>query len=417
MKQPRPNLRLYGSFGIFAAGLTIGWMVAPRHEAGSQAGDTAQISAAVGNSFSGRRVTDTRENTVGSGSAARPLAKAGTPEFSDSVRSIFQETSEEKRMFLFGKMLDRATPSHLAEVVGLIRENDLRGNDSSGEWSRLWARWGETDAPGALQFIAGKDWTGWGRTAPEEAKKKAMTFWAQTDPLAAVRYFEQSGEIEKGDRSLVSPIVRGLANQDPEAAADWIFKSGLGMRDEYRSVIDALRRQKGMEGADAWFDAASLSGAPTKDLAGLAQAIVSSRQDFDPAQAASWVEKHLTAPWLEQSGVVDSTARALADKDPEMAMNWANRNEMPSAAGVSFMEWLRKDSGNATAWLDTHSDSPVYATAANIGSQFLARNDPAAATRIAQSIPDEQQRARALTMVQAIQANIQAQREADKRTR
>jgi hypothetical protein len=419
MTPPSPGIRYLAATGLFAAGLAVGWLGGMHHTANDPGAAATQTGASASRSGSGP-AADGRNSSGRAGNNAadaRPLAPAGSQEFGDSVRSIFREVNETKRMAMFEKMLARASPAHLAEIVTLVHENDLAGNASNGEWSRLWQHWGDTDALGALQFIAGKDWTGWNEMAPSEAKRQAITNWVQTDPTAALQYFSGCGDIEKGDRSLVFPLVRGLANEDPDAAAQWLFKSGLGMRDEFRAVVDSLRRQRGMDGADAWFDQVSQSGAPAKDLAGLAQSIVSSRQDFEPEKAAAWVDAHLQEPWLDASGVVDSTARAYVARDPEAAMNWAQDKVETDAASITYSQWCRKDLQGATGWLDSHTDSPAYPMAATLGVQYLATKDPDAATRIAQTIPNEAARNNALGYIQAIQAQTQQQQQEHQRLR
>ena len=64
----------------------------------------------------------------------------------------------------------RLAREHLPDLVSLIRENDLRGNDSGEEWTRIWTSWGERDPQAAMDFFKTYDWTGWNDAARGEAK-------------------------------------------------------------------------------------------------------------------------------------------------------------------------------------------------------------------------------------------------------
>lgn len=310
--------------------------------------------------------------------------------FEDSIRAIFQETVEERRMAMFDSLLEKAGPKHYASVVSLIRENDLRGNGNAGEWSMLWAKWGSHDPAGALEFIKTQDWAGWNSMAPVEAKNKTLTYWAQTDPEGARVYVEGSSELAGGDRSLVYGLVRGWANIDPAAAAAWIFKSGLGMEGEYKAVVEALSRKGGQESLDAWFSEVLQSGAPAKDLGGFAKVIAGNKLAYEPEKGALWVEQHLDEPWMQGGEIVRNTAEALAQRDPGGAMEWAGRINQEGAAAVAMDTWCRKDLQAAQTWMDGNPQSEAYSGAAMVLAVHLQRQrGPEAARKWAESIPDD----------------------------
>ncbi len=317
MKTPGKSPILW-PLATLVIGLGAGWLAG--HQNGSAANSqTGSEPSSAANSASSAQSA----STPGSARTPRGTSRAESKALADSIRTAFRENVEERRLQMFENMLEKMRPDQLPMVVSLIRENDLRGTGSAGEWSRLWASWGKRDPQGALEFVRSFNWDGWSRQAPEEARNRTLTYWAQTDPDAARKFVEGGPELASGDRSMVWGLVKGWATTDPEGTAQWLFKSGLGMSGEYKTVVEAISRKGGQEGLDEWFDRIKQAGAPAKDLQGFAEIIAENKRAYQPAKAAAWVEQHLNEPWLEGSEIVDNTARALAEKDPEAARKWA----------------------------------------------------------------------------------------------
>ena len=138
-----------------------------------------------------------------------PISKADSKDFAQSVRTIFRENVKQRRIAQFEKLVERTGIEHLPELVSLIRENDLRGNDSGEEWTRLWTSWGERDPQAAMDFFMKHDWTGWDPNAKGEALNRTLANWAQSDPDTARRFVEGDGDFVSGDRSMVYGLVEG----------------------------------------------------------------------------------------------------------------------------------------------------------------------------------------------------------------
>lgn len=320
-----------------AIGLGTGWF------AGHQSGSSSDAADPSGRGTAASKTTQAgHAASISTGDRHARSSRAESKALADSIRTAFRQNVEERRMQMFENMLEKMRPDQLPMVVSLIRENDLRGTGSAGEWSRLWSSWGKRDPQAAMEFIRSFDWQGWSPQAPEEARNRTLTYWAQTDPEAARKFVEEGKELAEGDRSGVWGLVKGWATTDPEAAAQWLFKSGLGMSGEYKTVVEAISRKGGQEGLDAWFARIKEAGAPDKDLQGFAQIIAQNKRAYQPDKAAAWLEQHLDEPWLEGSEIVDNTARALAEKDPLAARKWAEG--IPDQAVRESV--LRKISGN-----------------------------------------------------------------------
>ncbi|MES2920996.1 MAG: hypothetical protein V4819_05600 [Verrucomicrobiota bacterium] len=324
-----------------------------------------------------------------------PVSRQESKEFAQSVRAIFRENVKQRRIEQFEKLVARTGIEHLPELVSLIRENDLRGNDSGEEWTRLWTSWGERDPQAAMDFFETYDWTGWNSAAQGEARNRTLTNWAQTDPEKARRFVEADAQFANGDRSMVYTLVDGWANVNPEAAADWLFKNGLAMGAEYEKIVDAFNRNGGQEALDAWFSKLDPAKVPAKDKAGFAQAITRNLE-YEPVKAAAWVEAHLDEAWIEESAIVGTAARTFAQRDPKGAVEWASRTGLDQATNIALATWCQRDIAAAGQWVKENAHSPGFAQSASLVMTHLQHTDPAAARDWAESISDKALRDRLL---------------------
>lgn len=404
MKLSSSSLRLPVAFGLFAAGLAVG-IFSPVHPSyGEHRSDDEAKGTRQGQRDDRGAGADGRGRTAsGAENGGRPLAAADSKEFAAAVDAIFREPQAKQRRLMLEKLLERSTPEHLAALVDLIRRNDPRDFGQSAEWAQLWDFWSDRDAPGALKFIAAKDWKGWGSKTPwgedikTAAQRAAMIHLAASDPQAAVKYLEDSGEAAAGNRSMVYPLVRGWADQDPEAAAQWVLNQpGYAMAGEYRAVLNAYRRLHGEAAADQWFDQMTQGSVPAEHLPGMAQALVAQRVALDPQAAADWLTAHATAPWLDKSGVVGDVANAYGKADPEAAMAWAGRNSLDGAQTQIFTDWCARDSQAPLAWLDAHAADDSVQSMITIGSRAMAGRDMTAARQLAARISNDELRASVL---------------------
>lgn len=387
---------------VLLAGLAIGFLsgwVAGRQGAGTYpVGTPIRSETAAGTGRENPRSGSSRDG--GSSSGSRSPSRAESKAFAESVRSIFRETIEDRRVAMFEKLLDRVGVENYAEVVSLVRENDLRGSDTGEEWSRLWANWGRRDPAAAFAFLKSQDWSGWDPAAVVEAGNKALTSWSQTNPEQARRFVEESAELSNGDRSMVYGLVRGWSDVDPMAAAEWLSKTGLGKSGEYKSVVEAISRKGGREALDAWFSALDLNGTSSQDKSGYAQQIAQVKQEYEPEKAAAWVQQHLGEAWLDESEIVQSTAQAFARRDPQGAMEWAVKTGLESASLTAMNTWAQQDLEAASTWLSENSRNPAYSSSAELIVSHLRRSDPAAAKTWAEGIPDPAMRVRMLHLLE-----------------
>lgn len=392
MKTP-PAFISVRSTSFLAAGLGVGMVFGWALGRGS-----AVRSGATGPAEHGQGPVAGHGGTSGRGdddslpgrrSRGGPVAKKDSEALANSARAIFKESVKARRVALFERLVDRTPVEQMPELVALIHENDLRGNDSGEEWTRVWTGWAERDPQAAMDFFTTHDWTGWNDMATGEARNRTLASWALVDPEKARQFVEADAGFMGGDRAMVYGLVEGWSNADPEAAANWLFKNGLAMGAEYDKITAALRRKGGQEGLEKWFFGLDHSAIPEKDMMAFSRAM-------SPDRTATWIEDNMGAAWIKETPIVAVTARTLAQRDPQQAVQWALKTGLEDAMHFSVSTWCEKDLDAAGAWVKENASLPASAQAATVVMAHMNHRNPTAAREWAEGIPDKALRDRLL---------------------
>ncbi|GAA5120256.1 hypothetical protein JIN84_20615 [Luteolibacter yonseiensis] len=385
MKVPFKFLRFHPlallSIGV-GVGLICGWSLG--RTAGYGTAEPLHPSPAQSQAANGGAQQDITGANTSDGRRDRETAasKKVSEDLARSARAIFQENVKARRIARFEKLVEKTGVDRLPELVALIRENDLRGNDSGDEWTRIWVSWSERDPQSAIDFFTTYDWTGWSPLALGEARNRTLATWAHADPEMARRFVEADEGFMNGDRAMVYGLVEGWANTDPGGAADWLFRNGLAMGDEYEKIVAAFRRNGGQEGLESWFFKLDPTTVPDKDLAAFARSM-------NPAKTAEWIGERHGEAWVKDSEMVVDTARALARQDPEGAVRWAVETGLEDAMHFAISGWCEKDLEAASGWVKENPNQKNSLQAATVVMAYLRHKDPAAAREWADSIPDQ----------------------------
>ena len=140
-----------------------GWLCWDRgHEAGRSENHSPVVKALAD---AGRAAPEKPPaSTPAKGMASIVAAAAGTAdlapdsaEFANAIRGVLREPDGRRRMAAWYTVLENLTPAHLAAIVPLIRENDIRGPGSGSEWAMLWEVWAAKDGAGAVSFLQQHD--------------------------------------------------------------------------------------------------------------------------------------------------------------------------------------------------------------------------------------------------------------------
>ncbi len=400
MMTSRPHLWILLLTALVCGGIG-GWLlhsVMRQESAQVGGGEVSKKTAAVQPRVPPAAAASKLNGSETADAAAISLPPAGSAAFADIIRGTFRDPLKERRLGRLQILLEKCGPEHLAAMIPLIRENDLRGTSSGDEWSLLWSQWGQKSGAAALAAIQAQDWKGWDPAAPAEAQSRSVSGWAALDPAAARAWLESTQDKIYPGGPLSKALLAGWSVTDPAAAASWLRQRGKGTPEEYRAVMEAMSRKNGPEAVEAWLASAG-SGGDAAGLHGFADAVSAAKRRQDPAAAAAWVEQHLKEPWIQGSPVVSNTAWAYAERDPEKAMEWASRSGLESAAGIVMQRWCDTDPAAASGWLQDHHDSPGYGAAVTSLVNRFRKEDPEAARKWAETIPDAGLRARVLATI------------------
>ena len=320
-----------------------------------------------------------------------PLPSADSPAFAARVREVFADPFENRRLARLQLLLEKCTPAQFAAMVPLIHENDLRGTGSGEEWELVMQNWALKDGAGVMNFIKTYDWKGWHPLSGPGARYEALVGWATANPQAARAYFEDPANAMRSDSNLQRALIMGWVAKDPEGAAAWVLapeQKGITGQ-AHQLIVDSICRKGGMELLDRWF-----TGLPqdSPNIGGLARAVATAKNRFQPDKAAEWIESQKGQPWIEEGNLVQNTAASLAAKDPAAALAWAGRTGSGSAVSTAMQSWCRTDVTAASAWLKANPNAPHYDRAATAVIQTIQREDPEAARAWAATLKDANMR-------------------------
>jgi hypothetical protein len=381
LQQPAVRMLIVG----LCVGGALGWMAG---RGGASDGGAENLSERTQKRTRGGDLGNLQmSDRVGRRGDAQLISKSDSKDFAQSVRAILREGVPSRRVAMFEKMLEKVGVGQYPEIVALIRAHDLDGSGSNTEWEKLWASWGGRDPAGAMEFISKNDWSNWDSGA-SEARKRTMLNWAQVDPEAAKRFVLAGEELAKGDRTMLYHLVEGWTYVDPTAAADWLFETGLGLDGEYNAVVEAISRKGGQKELESWFAGLDTASMSVKDRNGFAELIAAKKLEHEPEKAAAWVEANLSEPWVAESRVVGRTAAAYVRKNPEAALEWARRTEIPNAVRMTVASWCHEDMNAAKNWVAENSGDPEAAACASTVMAILRSQNPEAAKAWLESLPD-----------------------------
>ena len=326
------------------------------------------------------------------------LPAADSPAFAALIRKVFRDPLRSRRIKALQAYMEKCGPEHLAAIIPLIRESDLRGCTNGEEWSLLWSEWGQKNGKSALEAIRETDWNGWDDRAPAEAQSRALAGWAALDPAAASAWLETTQEKLHHPPNLTKALLSGWSVADPQAAAAWLMGRTASSSEDYRTVVEAMSRKEGPEAVDAWLAGLDKSGNSTAAHP-FADAVTSLKARLDPVAAAGWIEQHAKEGWMKDSPAIAGTAAAYVEKDPVAGMDWAVRTGLECATSTAMEQWCAKDITAASAWLQSHRESPNYNASVLVLVHNLREENPEAARQWAGTINDAALKAQVLETI------------------
>ncbi len=312
-----------------------------------------------------------------------------------------------------------------ADALAMLKEFPV-GNIRSQALASLFAGWAESDPLSAVKaaesFPPGVE--------RSQALQASLDCLAAQNPPAAADYIAHLAP-GASRTALVASLAEKWADSDPASALAWLEKNTLGA--DYDAAMGKVLGQLSKTDPQSAVDYIAQLPAGTKHDAYLQDTIANwARQD--PAAALTWVSGNLSstmrdaalslvlrqlintdaagaASYLSElpkgavrDQLLNSTGVALAEQNPQAALEWANAP--PEFANTLSRENTLKrlidtlannDPAGTAAYLSQHPDNANFAEEAVRLASTWAKNDGASALAWAASLPLGSTRDNAIT--------------------
>jgi hypothetical protein len=234
------------------------------------------------------------------------------------------------------------------------------------EWSAFWPRWGEVDAPGALEYLKHNEWPSW----RPEAAEMIIRGWAKKDPNAARAWLTANPTSSWYDGALRG-YLDGLARTDLDRATNELAALAKG-RPHLRLMevlTEQALQQRQLGGMLSWWEA--LPDDPGKGSARREAIghIYWRLQNANMDRAAQWLGSLAGTPYRSDQHIGE-LAEKMASKDPASAVEWVS--SLPpnpadgryTAIGRTVTALARTDAAAVEQWLGKLPESPLRDQAA-----------------------------------------------------
>ena len=298
----------------------------------------------------------------------------------------------------------------------------------------LFGRWAETDATAAMDFSRTMGFTGM------FVRPTILQSWASVDPANAAKYFAENprefammggmggGRGPMGGQGGASIIASEWARQDPTAALAWANSLTTDKAQALNAVVGevaktdpkkATQMLAGLTGDDlgeayrsvaAQYGAANFSEAqawvktlPADDQARALASAIGGLSNSDPVAAAKQVE--MMEDGDAKDRVVDDVVQDLARVNPQEAGDFLKKQASEEAQSDGMREliptWVGQNAAAALAYVKSFPAGNVRDSALQTYVWSNSTGEPADLVKVAESIGDEGDRDRAVSVAAA----------------
>ena len=399
----KKSLKVHGAWlGISAIAFVIGFKFFPSaNETNSNGKSTSQREISGGNNgadkvaggLSGKKEVASNGLDTKSQDSLNQLSELDIETLGQKLQS---STNPIDRRLAFSQLLEGLT----AENALLIRDQIKGFDPNSAEFKEFHYAWGAVGGTEAIMF---------GVDTVEPDMQPALSGWASSDPQKAIAWFEaldmendssfdpllkdRKMKAEDLRNHLMSGLVQGLSNSDPDLAIDYVKevldsgnRAGYGLM---HAPISAMIQSSEPLDAAQW--ASQLEDGPIRNMAMSRTADNYAKKDFEAAK--EWAESMGSNNGVER--VIDPVTRNWASRDPESALEWVSTlpegDAQHSGTAAALSQWAGKDPTAASDYLAEMSDSPMRNAAISGFSNRLVWENPQAAMTWASSISGNEQ--------------------------
>jgi RNA polymerase sigma factor (sigma-70 family) len=295
-----------------------------------------------------------------------------------------------------GDATHRLTQAELdAKILAIIKNPKNR----NANWEAFVKTLDPADFPKVAAFLEKQNLT---LAVRNRLLPALLPYWAKDDPQAALAFAMKYGGDRHNHNSLISDVVKGWEESDPEAAAAWWQQLPpgplrLGMTQD---VISAL--------ADSNPSAAFplLSGLGPGTQKELIQRIFEDWGESDPAAAIAQISAMPPGPLRDTA--FSWLGLGWSSQDPQAALAWAetlpNATEKAEAVGYAISEMGTTDPKQAMDYVASLPPGEERYNTVGVLTMDLEFNDPDTALTFAQQLPDGKEKQAAQRVIAVIWA-------------
>lgn len=296
--------------------------------------------------------------------APTPDAPAPLPldRMADESRRILTQANLNDRYDDFRKLLantfDKAALQRLVETMEKLGEE---GFPLREEWGYLWYYLARRDPVAAMTLADhfGKEHKWYGDALNAVASRRA-----QDDPEAAMQWLDSREDIDGKllDNAILS-LVRGLSEVDIEKATAFVMQNfnPKTSGSAHYAVTASILRQRGVPGLNKWFESLPDDAARNRWFPSVSNRLYEAGREVQK----TWMLEQAAKPWRNDRAYVDMFM-GWAATDPQTAMDFAmqlppNATGNYTGIGTCAYEWLVKDSPGFQTFYAGLAEGPIKA--------------------------------------------------------
>lgn len=303
----------------------------------------------------------------------------------DACRKALTTADAERRRRDFYLLMELMRPEDAAAIHRQFLEMHREGRGFAPEYATFGHRWGEIDAPGALDYMmAEKPF----RMPPPDFHY-LIRGWAEKDPQAAVNWLKQHPEMATGMNGRFA-LLEGWIREDPAGATSWMLSENMPLNELAQCVSGGTLQQlygPGLTEAAKWLSELPDDNGPMSTAARIGWKSIQ-------IQLSELSYEQASTAWCQLAGSSWMTLEDFTQFGNNLSRSTANPEGLPGylnavaakwpADQVSrkFEQWAAGDPGSTIDWLTNAPDSALLKPALEGAIRALEKSDPELASQL-----------------------------------
>jgi hypothetical protein len=315
--------------------------------------------------------------------AARP----GEPnqKLIDACRKALTTADAERRRRDFYLLMELMRPEDAAALHRQFLEIHREGRGFAPEYATFAHRWGEIDAPGALDYMmAEKPF----RLPPPDFQY-LIRGWGQKDPQAALAWLKEHPEMSESMSGRFA-LMEGWIREDPAGATKWLQSEEMPINDLVRCVSGGTLQQlygPGLIDAAKWLSELPDDGGPMSTAARVGwRSIQIQLNELSYDQASTAWSQLAGSSWMTLEDFTrfgENLSRASANTEGFPGYLNAVAAKWPAdQVSQKFEQWAAANPQATVEWLTNSPDSALLKPALEGAIRTLEKSEPDQAAQL-----------------------------------